>query len=263
MTQRNQDAPRWNPALYDEKHSFVWKFGADLIDLLAPKQRERILDLGCGTGHLTARIAALGAEVIGIDASAEMIAQAQKNYPDLRFEARDARDFEFNEPFDAVFSNAALHWIKPPERVIACIAQALKPGGRFVAEFGGKGNIERTVGAIEAACAAVGSPLAQSAIPWYFPSIGEYASLLEKQGLMTTDASLFNRPTPLEGGEAGLRDWIETFAASLLQQVPPDRRPAVIQKVEEILRPALFQNGIWQADYKRLRLKAIKKEALG
>ncbi len=259
MTQSHQDDRRWNPSRYDEKHAYVWSLAADLIDLLSPKPGERILDLGCGTGHLTARIAELGAEVIGIDASAEMIAQARKNYPDLRFEIQDARDFRFDLPFDAVFSNAALHWIKEPERVIACIERALKPGGRFVAEFGGKGNIQRIVGAIKAACQAVGSSLKEESIPWYFPSLGEYAALLERNGLAVTEASLFDRPTALEGGEAGLRDWIETFAASLLQHLPPDRRPAVIQSIEEVLRPTLFQNGIWQADYKRLRLKAIKE----
>jgi len=263
MTKKDGEIPHWNPALYDDKHSFVWKFGADLIELLAPQKGERILDLGCGTGHLTAEIAAIGAEVVGIDASAEMIAQARKNYPNLQFEVRDARDFEFKEPFNAVFSNAALHWIKPPERVIVCIAQALKPGGRFVAEFGGKGNIARIVGALREAFKAAGSPLKEAAIPWYFPSIGEYSPLLERNGLEVTDASLFDRPTPLEGGEAGLRDWIETFASSLLQHLPPDRRASLIQTMEKTLRPTLFQNGIWQADYKRLRLKAIKKEALG
>lgn len=249
----------WNPSRYDEKHAYVWNLAADLIDLLSPKPGERILDLGCGTGHLTGRIAMLGAEGVGIDASPEMIAQARKNYPDLRFEIQDARAFRFDLPFDAVFSNAALHWVKEPERVIACIDRALKPGGRFVAEFGGKGNIARIVGAIKAACQAVGSPLKEESIPWYFPSLGEYAALLKRNGLAVTEASLFERPTPLEGGEAGLRDWIETFAASLLQHVPSDRRPAVIQTVEETLRPTLFQDGVWQADYKRLRLKAIKE----
>jgi trans-aconitate methyltransferase len=249
----------WNPSRYDEKHPYIWRLAVDLIDLLNPKSGERILDLGCGTGHLTGRIAALGAEVIGIDASAEMIVQARKNYPDLRFEIQDARDFHFALPFDAVFSNAALHWIKEPERVITCIAGALRPGGRFVTEFGGKGNIERIIGAIREACKAAGSPLKEEAVPWYFPSIGEYAPLLERNGLAVTEAFLFDRPPPLEGGEVGLRDWIETFAGSLLQPIPPDRRSAVIQTVEEALRPTLFQNGIWQADYKRLRLKAIKE----
>lgn len=249
----------WNPSRYDEKHAYVWSLAADLIDLLSPKPGERVLDIGCGTGHLTGRIAELGAEVVGIDASAEMIAQARKNYPGLRFEVQDTRAFRFDLPFDAVFSNAALHWIKEPERVIVCVERALKPGGRFVAEFGGKGNIERIVGAIKEACKAASFPLKEEAIPWYFPSIGKYATLLERNHLEVSEAFLFDRPTPLEGGEAGLHDWIETFAASLLQHVPPDRRPAVIQEVEEALRPTLFQSGVWQADYKRLRLKAIKE----
>lgn len=127
---------RWDPALYDNKHGFVWKSGADLVARLSPQQGERIVDLGCGTGHLTAQMAASGAEVVGLDADPEMIAQARANYPDLRFEIADARDFHLPAPFDAVFSNAALHWVTEPERPIACIARALKPGGRFIAEFG-------------------------------------------------------------------------------------------------------------------------------
>lgn len=194
-----------------------------------------------------------------MDASPKMISQARKNYPDLRFEIQDARDFRFDSPFDDVFSNAALHWIKEPEQAIVCIARTLKPGGRFVAEFGGKGNIERIIGAMREACKEAGFPLKGEAVPWYFPSIGEYAPLLERNGLEVTEAFLFDRPTPLEGGKAGLRDWIETFAGSLFQQIPPDRRSAVIQGVGEVLRPTLFQNGVWQADYKRLRLKAIKE----
>jgi len=130
----------WNPEFYDARHSFVWQRGADLIDLLDPQTEERILDLGCGTGHLTAQIAARGAEVMGIDSSAEMIEEARKHYPALEFRVADARDFSLGQPVDAVFSNAALHWIQPAERVVSCVWKALKPGGRFVAEFGGKGQ---------------------------------------------------------------------------------------------------------------------------
>src|SRR2546423_15463085 len=131
----------WDPGLYDGKHAFVWQYGASLVELLQPRPGERILDLGCGTGHLTAQLAAAGANVLGIDSDAAMIEQARKAYPALHFEQRDARDFHFDEPFDAVFSNAVLHWIKEPERVIVCLRRALKPGGRFVAEFGGRGNV--------------------------------------------------------------------------------------------------------------------------
>src|SRR5262245_39882978 len=127
-------AGRWDAGLYDEKHSFVWEHGAALLELLAAQPGERVLDLGRGTGHLTTQLAATGAEVVGLDSSATMIEQARRSYPQLRFEVADARDFSFAEPFDAVFSNAVLHWITEPERVIACVGRALRPGGRFVAE---------------------------------------------------------------------------------------------------------------------------------
>jgi trans-aconitate methyltransferase len=127
------DSQRWDPQLYDSKHSFVTHFGGDLLPLLDPQPGDRILDLGCGTGHLSAQIAASGAAVVGIDHSPDMIAQAQATYPDLTFIEADAANFTFEQPFDAVFSNAALHWIPTPERVIACVWQALKPGGRFSA----------------------------------------------------------------------------------------------------------------------------------
>src|SRR5260221_6945847 len=119
----------WNAGLYEDKHSFVWEYGKALLDLLAARSGERILDLGCGTGHLTDRIAAAGAEVVGIDSSPAMVEQARRSYPPLRFEVGDARDFSFPEPFDAVFSNAVLHWITEPERVLACVQRALRPGG--------------------------------------------------------------------------------------------------------------------------------------
>src|SRR5262249_56540999 len=129
-------------------HSFVWKHGAALIEVLAPRPGERILDLGCGTGHLTAQIAEAGAEVIGIDSSPGMIAEARRLYPHVRFEVADARDFALDAGFDAAFSNAVLHWIKEPERAIACVRRALKPGGRFVAEFGGRGDVRAIVAAL-------------------------------------------------------------------------------------------------------------------
>jgi trans-aconitate methyltransferase len=132
----------WNAALYENKHAFVWQYGEDLLQLLNPKQGERILDLGCGTGQLTEKIATFGAVVMGIDNAPAMIEKARQNYPHLRFDVADARNFQVEQPLDAVFSNAALHWIKEPDAVINCVHQALKPGGRFVAEFGGKGNVQ-------------------------------------------------------------------------------------------------------------------------
>lgn len=191
---------RWDPALYDSKHSFVWKYGRELIELLAPQKGERILDLGCGTGHLTQQIALTGAEVTGLDISPAMIEQARKNYPDLEFFQADAAAFESARPFDAVFSNAALHWMTKPEAVVECVAHALQPGGRFAAEFGGKGNIAALRNAIRQALRAPGIARNEEWNPWYYPSIGEYASLLERHGLAVRYATLFDRPTALEEG---------------------------------------------------------------
>src|ERR1051325_4868475 len=129
----------WDAARYDSAYSFVWERGADLLALLAPQPGERILDLGCGTGHLTAKIAESGAEVVGLDHSTAMIEQARQNHPGLRFEWADAAEFGVPEPFDAVFSNGVLHWVQRPADAAACVWRALKRGGRFVAEFGGKG----------------------------------------------------------------------------------------------------------------------------
>ena len=131
----------WNANLYEQKHAFVWQYGTEVLKILAPQPGERILDLGCGTAQLTAQIAAAGAHVIGLDSSPAMIEQARSNYPELQFELADARDFHFAEPFDAVFSNAVLHWISAADRVARSLFLALKPGGRFVAEFGGRGCV--------------------------------------------------------------------------------------------------------------------------
>jgi trans-aconitate 2-methyltransferase len=243
----------WDAGLYDDKHAFVWRHGAALLDLLRPQAGERILDLGCGTGHLTAQLAATGAEVVGLDHSPAMVEQARQSYPQLRFEVGDARAFTTAAPFDAVFSNAVLHWVREPEAVIACVRRALKPGGRFVAELGGKGNVDRLGAALAAAARRLGQ--APFASPWYFPSVGDYATLLERGGLEVTFATLFDRPTPLEG-PAGLRDWVRMFAGDFLQGIAPERREELLRLVEEEARPTLYREGGWFADYRRLRVVA-------
>jgi trans-aconitate methyltransferase len=262
-THTGQAAPTktWDAALYDGKHSFVWKYGASLIELLAPQPGERILDLGCGTGHLTAQIAAAGAEVVGIDKSPGMIEEARKNYPHLRFELADGADFTFNEPFDAVFSNAALHWMMEPERVVACISRALRPGGRFVAEFGGKGCVRAFIEAVYTAMEAAGYPTKRETPFWFFPSIGEYAPLLERQSLAVTSALLFDRPTPLEDGEAGLRLWLKMFGNLFFLGMSAEQQSEVIRQVEMQLRPTCYRDGTWIAPYVRLRIVALKEPA--
>lgn len=248
----------WDTSLYDGKHSFVWKYGEDVIALLAPRSGERILDLGCGTGHLTHRIAEHGAETLGIDISPAMIEQARKNYPGLRFEVADATDFHLDEPFDAVFSNAAIHWMKDQEAVARCVWRALKPGGRFVAEFGGKGNLKAIHTTLLDAVRKAVAPSEPAPSYKYYPSVGEYATLLEKQGFRVTYAAHFDRPTPLEEGEKGLRNWLATFTDNLLSTVPDEKRDQVISEVEERLRPELYRDSTWFADYRRIRVVAVK-----
>lgn len=249
----------WDPGHYERSCGFVWKHGEELIELLAPKPGERVLDVGSGTGHLTAEIAKRGAQVLGVDSSVEMVQQARSKYPYLRFEVADATRFRASEPFDAVFSNAALHWMTDAEAVATSIAYALKPGGRFVAEFGGKGNVSR----FSEAAVAVYQELAEKPVPaqmglWYFPGISEYAALLEGQGLEMRYATLFDRPTVLEGGAGGLRDWIEMFLKRVLETMPPDAQARFIERMEQRLRPHLFRDGNWIMDYRRLRVLAVK-----
>lgn len=247
------DSKIWDARLYEEKHSFVWKQAESLVELLAPKPGESMLDLGCGTGHLTAQIASAGVSVLGIDSSSEMIEEARRSYPGHRFDIVDARHLAFANQFDAVLSNAVLHWIIEADLVVQGVSRALKPGGRFVAEFGGKGNVKAILGAVQNAVQSVGCGLVDS--PWFFPNVAEYASLLERVSLEVTFATLFDRPTPLEG-EKGMRHWIEMFGGHFLRRVPKDRQEDFFRHVEDELRPTLHRDGSWFADYRRLRIVA-------
>ena len=248
----------WDTALYESKHGFVWKYGAGVIELLAPQPGEYILDLGCGTGQLTDKIAATGAKVTGLDRSEEMIVKAKENYPQLNFAVADATNFQIEQPLDAVFSNAVLHWIKQPEAVINCISQSLKPEGRFVAEFGGKGNVRQIVQALTETLANAGYDLSPQVNPWYFPSISEYTSLLEKYGLEVTYAHFFDRPTPLESGDAGLANWLKMFAGNFLSGLSTEEEKRILEQVMTRLKPTLYNDGIWKVDYRRIRIIAVK-----
>jgi trans-aconitate methyltransferase len=243
----------WDAALYQDQHSFVWRYGANLMESLNPQPGERILDIGCGTGQLTAEIARSGATVTGLDNSSDMLAEARKNYPDLAFVLGDAASFHFPEPFDAVFSNAALHWVKDSEGAVKSIAQALRPAGRFIAEFGGKGNNA----SVQAALRAVLGPSADEQSPWYYPSVGEYAPILERHGFEVREASLFDRPTPLEG-EDGMENWLRMFTGSYWRHLPTDRADGVVRQLVDRLRPTLYRDGIWTVDYRRLRVQCVR-----
>lgn len=248
---------KWNPALYDEKHDFVSRFGASLVDLLSPKEGEMILDLGCGTGDLANDISAYGAKVLGIDASTDMINQAQRKFPELQFEVHDGASMPFTDEFDAVFSNAALHWMKQPEPVVDSIYRALKSGGRFVGEMGGQGNIASIIEGIQESMVQLGFYYDESLFPWYFASEEEYRKLLEQAGFEVVAMDLYERPTPLDG-EDGLRNWLKMFSDNLLIHLNNAQKEQVYTTCEKLLRPKLYQDGVWVADYCRLRFIAMK-----
>lgn len=254
----NRAEQTWDAKNYDQRHAFVWRYGAELLDLLKPQAGERILDLGCGTSHLTHRLAESGAHVVGMDRSATMLAEARHAYPHLALVAADARQFAFAQPFDAVFSNAVLHWILEAERVVECIAAALKPGGRFIAEFGGQGNIKLIRGALHTALEEIGRPEGKLWNILYFPSADEYSALLESHGFRIEMAHLFDRPTDLEQGERGMRGWLEMFERGTLERLSEQEREAVLASVEKQLRPHLHKDYHWIADYTRLRVVAVR-----
>lgn len=249
---------RWKPEVYDDKMAFVSQYGKDVIGLLQPQPGERIIDLGCGTGDLTFEISRSGAEVTGIDLSESMIAKAKTKYPGLRFEVGDAEQLGSADPVDAVFSNAALHWIKNAGKAAESVWNLLAPGGRFVAEFGGKGNVETIVNSITQVLKEEGID-ADQLNPWYFPSLGEYAGLLERQGFRVVYAVHFDRPTKLESGENGLAHWLSTFAESIFfQTLTRQEKERLYQRIAARARNELFNDGCWYADYKRLRIAAVK-----
>lgn len=256
----NRMEQRWDAEHYDERIGFVSRLGQSLIGLLQPKPAERILDLGCGTGDLTHQISLSGAVVTGLDCSETMIAKAKEKYPELRFVEADGETFRLEEgeaPYDAVFSNAALHWMQKPDKAIESVWLSLRPGGRFVAEFGGFGNVGAIIQALTSAVESYGVPV-EKRYPWYFPSIGEYASLLEKQGFAVGYAELYDRPTPLDGGERGLRHWLAAFAGTFFAGLSEAEKEEVCLRCEAGLRPKLYDGKQWIADYRRIRIKAVK-----
>jgi SAM-dependent methyltransferase len=242
----------WYPERYRRNAGFVAALGQPVLELLAPERGERILDLGCGDGALTA-ILAQRAHVVAVDASPAQVDAARARGLDAR--VADGASLEFDAEFDAVFSNAALHWMRAPDRVIDGVWRALKPGGRFVAECGGAGNVERVRAALAAVLARRGVA-AEAANPWYFPAPEEYRARLERRGLIVRSLALIPRPTPLPGA---LSDWLDTFAESYLATAPPAERSAVKQEVEAVLAGEMRDRaGLWTVDYVRLRFVAVK-----
>jgi trans-aconitate methyltransferase len=250
---------KWDSGLYDRKHDFVSKYGQDLIDILNPKPGEEVLDLGCGTGDLAQLITDRGARVTGIDSSKEMIDAAREKYPWINFDIQSATDFYFNKKFDAVFSNAALHWILEKEKVVKRVHECLKPKGRFVAELGGKGNVEKIISALKSSMAAHGFIKQSQIQTWYFPSLSEYASLLEANGFRLTFASHFERETALKDSR-GIVDWLRMFGRTYLENIAGPEVDKILKEVQHQLKSSSYRDGKWFADYKRLRMVALKNE---
>ncbi len=255
MSLKNASGQVWDAERYAQNAPFVPALGKSVLDLLNVRPGEKILDLGCGDGVLTEKIAALGADVTGIDESADMVAAARRRGLNVRLVS--AYELNFQEEFDAVFSNAALHWMKiDPDAVIAGVHRALKPEGRFVAEMGGHGNVAAITVALLATLERRGVRDPAATSPWYFPSAEAYRAKLETGGFALSYIELIPRPTPLPTGMAA---WIETFGMSFIRRLPEVEQASAIAEVAERLRPVLCdEQGQWTADYVRLRFSTTK-----
>jgi len=243
----------WDARQYAERARFVSDLGMPVVDLLAPRPGERILDLGCGDGILTKKLMALGCHVVGVDGSPDMVRAAAALGVDARL--MDGRALTFDSEFDAVFSNAALHWMGPPAPVFQGVWNALEPGGRFVGECGGYGNVTTILTALDAAVRARGAD-PERVNPWHYASVEEYEELAARVGFRIDSIALFPRPTPLPGS---LVEWLETFANAFTAAVPADERQTLFADVSSRCESALRdRDGKWTADYVRLRFAMVK-----
>jgi ubiquinone/menaquinone biosynthesis C-methylase UbiE len=245
----------WESDIYDDKFEYVSRYGLELVELLKPLKNELVLDIGCGTGDISNQVFLRGAKCIGLDISENMISKAKIKYPEIEFIVKDAVEMNYDEKFDGIISNAALHWIKQPQIVIEAIFRALKKQGRFIAEFGGKGNVDCITKAICEILAKYGC-FDEVNSNWYFPGLGECCQLLEEKGFEIISAKMFDRLTCIE---CGMKDWLMMFAGSIFKMLSADERKDVLNEVETRLKSSLFHNGMWYIDYKRLRINAVKK----
>lgn len=247
----------WDADKYTSDFSFVHQYGKSVMDLVDADRNSTILDLGCGNGALSKALQDKGYIVKGIDASKELLDIARRNYPDIEFIQADATNFSLQEPVDVVFSNAVFHWIdrELQQSMMKCVYNALKENGQFVFEFGGYGNNRL----IHSALAKIFPEYEYTyEMPFYFPTISEYATFLENTGFRVKYAVLFDRPTELKG-ENGLKDWINMFVKtpfSVIEDI--NITETIIDKAVDDLREILYKDGKWYADYVRIRIKAIK-----
>ncbi len=249
---------KWNAQGYTDNFKFVHQYGEEVLNLLEVRKGMRILDLGCGNGVLTKRIAEMGADMIGMDASKNMLEIARANYPELTFIQEDATTFTLDEPVDAIFSNAVFHWIEQQDDLLERVSKALKTNAYLVCEFGGYGNTEAIHSALREAFERRGLEYIHG---FYFPTIGEYTPILERHQLKTVYAKLFNRKTELVG-EEGMLDWINMFVKRPFQNIEHALAEEIKEEAVNNLKPLLYEAGVWYADYVRIRIKAQKVEGI-
>ncbi|MCP4969433.1 MAG: methyltransferase domain-containing protein [Arcobacter sp.] len=242
----------WNATKYNKHADFVSNLAMPVIELLNPKKDEKILDLGCGEGTLAVEIKKFNTNVIALDLSEDMVEKAKAK--GLEAYVMSATELEFEKDFDAVFSNAVLHWVKDSKTAINKIYAALKDKGRFIAEFGGYGNIKYLTDAMEEVFNN-NPQYGKFNNPWYFPKDIEYKELLESNGFKVEYIEIIPRPTQIDD----ILNWLTVFANGIVSHLSNEEQENFKKEVREILKPKIYtKKDGWTADYVRLRLKAIK-----
>ena len=240
----------WNAVLYDNKHDFVSEYGKGLFEFVPEDKKQSILDLGCGTGILTAQLSNFAGTIIGVDSSASMIAKAKEQYADIQFVICDALALPFEKQFDVVFSNAVFHWIPDHDALLKQVHKVLKSKGLLVCEFGANGNIA----IIENAFIDVCRDFEYEYKPRFnFPTSEHFADLLEQNDFVIDKVYDYARPTLLKDNERGLSNWMRQFFASDLEMMPEKVQNEIIKKVEDSTKESLWNGNEWIADYRRLR----------
>lgn len=246
----------WDSENYTDNFSFVGSYGKDVTNLISAPKDSRVVDLGCGNGVLTAVLAEMGYNTLGIDASPDMLKKARELYPYLNFLQADACSFTLNDKADVIFSNAVFHWISDHEALVNNISSNLKIGGELVFEFGGKGCAETVHSALGEAFARYGYEYENK---FNFCSVGEFAPILERHGFRVEYAVLFDRPTVQKGAD-GLKNWINMFVTDAFSGISEHYKNKITDDAVEICRPKLCKNSEWIVDYVRLRMRAVKVE---
>ncbi len=243
---------KWNPTIYNKHTAFVSQMAFSVVDLLDPKKGERVLDVGCGEGTLAIEIEKRGAKVIGVDTSKEMIEQSKAK--GIEAYVCSATDLPYDKEFDAVFSNAVLHWVKDAKSVVQNIAKVLKNGGHFVCEFGGEGNVYYVVSAMQEVFEKH-PEFGEFNNPWYFPSVEEYRRVLELEGFRVEYIENIPRPTPMDD----IANWLDIFANGVTKHLTKEQFEVFKKECREILKESIYsQEEGWVLDYRRLRVRAVK-----